>query len=117
VERLVCKHGVRTFAKGQYGYSESYWRGPVWATSILYGLGAALRYYPGLVEPIYQGLLNYCLAQPTIWELLEGDSGDPAATDYGFLGGNTYGGVSLCGAAALIAALRMREGLEFLPLK
>ncbi len=117
VLRLICKYGVRTFAKGQPGYAESYWRGPVWATSILYGLGAALRYYPDLVDPIHEGMLNYSLAHPTIWELLEGDRGAPAATDYGFLGGSAYGGVSFCGAAALIAALRMRDQQAFLPVR
>jgi len=115
VERLICKYGVRTFAKGQYGFKESYWRGPVWSTSILYGMGAALRYYPDLVDRIYRGMLNYTLAHPTVWELLEGDSGEPAVTDFGFVGGVAYGGVSLCGVAALIAAFRMKDGKQFLP--
>jgi glycogen debranching enzyme len=114
-ERLLCRYGVRTFARGQRGYSETYWRGPVWATSILYGVAAARRYYPGLVGRIKEGLVSYCLAHPGIWELLEGDSGEVAATDYGFLAGVVYGGASMCGAAALIAATRILDGHNFFP--
>lgn len=117
VERLICKYGVRTFGKGQYGAKETYWRGPVWSASILFGLGAVLRYYPDLADRVYQGMLNYTLAHPTVWELLEGDSGKPAVTDFGFLGGVAYGGVSFCGVAALIAAFRMKDGKKFFPVQ
>ena len=116
LRRLLCAHGVRTYAPGQPGYRETYWRGPVWPTSILYGAAAARMMKDGrMVRQIREGLARFVRANPSVWELLEGDSGEPASTDYGFIGGTGFGGASLCGSGALVAAFQELDGRDILP--
>jgi len=85
-EKAELARGNFTTLLGDYGvytvsplekrfHEETYWEGPVWPTSCLYGMAACRNYYPDLIKRVKEGLVNFLLKYPSVWECMSGKTG------------------------------------------
>ena len=85
-ERLLGPHGTYTLAPGERGhYEETYWRGPAWPKSCSVAMAAACRYYPDLKGKVKDGLVNFLLRYPSVWECISARTGKIARGDMGLM--------------------------------
>lgn len=83
---LLGPYGTCTVAPGEPGYyADSYWRGPAWPKSCSMAMGAAVRYYPDLVDQVREGLVSFLLRYPNVWECMNAWTGDIARGDLGLM--------------------------------
>ncbi len=83
-EKLIAGYGIFTMAPGEPGYEgDFYWRGPAWPKSCAVGANAASNYYPDLKDKVLQAITNWALKWPSIWECLNGQTGEVARGDVG----------------------------------
>jgi glycogen debranching enzyme len=83
-ERLIGPYGIYTVAPGEPGhYEETYWRGPAWPKSCSLAMAAACHYYPELKEKVKNGLVNFVLKHPSVWECMSARTGKIARGDLG----------------------------------
>ncbi|MBN1900280.1 hypothetical protein JW926_03025 [Candidatus Sumerlaeota bacterium] len=108
-KKLICKYGAHTVAPGEAGYEpDTYWRGPVWAKPCSLAMASAFHYYPDLMETIKTGLLEFLLRHPSVWECMNGETGDIARGDRGVFATPMIS--SNVGAGEAIGALRIAHG-------
>lgn len=109
LKSLIVPYGVATVSPKEKRYCERFfWRGPVWPASCLYAMGAAFHYAPDLIPALREAIVRFALAQPGIFECLEGHSGRIARYDEGT---SVMPGVSsVVGSYAICAALDIARG-------
>lgn len=108
--KLIGKYGIRTVAADEKDFRANiYWRGPCWPKSLSTGMAAAKKYYPHLVEDVYDAALNFTLAHPSIWECMNVDTSELARGDKGAC--CTPGMSSNVGAGDILGTLWMYRGI------
>jgi len=108
-ERLLAPLGVHSVAPGEPGYvAETYWRGPAWTKSCSLAMSAASRYWPDLKERVLDGLVNFLLRYPSVWECMDARTGKVARGDAGLMATPVIS--SNVGAGEAIGALRLYAG-------
>jgi hypothetical protein len=86
VAKLIGQYGVFTAAPDEPKYeADYYWRGPAWPKSCATAAHAVVNYYADLRAPILSAITNWALAWPSIWECLNGETGQVACADVGVL--------------------------------
>jgi len=109
IEALIAPFGCTTVATEDRRFTEHFfWRGPVWPASCLYTAATALIYAPDLLPRIAAACVRFALAQPNIWECIEGHTGAVATYDEGF--SVMPGESSVVGSYAIVAALDIALG-------
>jgi hypothetical protein len=110
-KKLIAPYGIHTIAPDEEVYEgDIYWRGPAWPKSCATGARAVMNYYPELKEEVTASLVNWALRWPSIWECLNGQTGDVARGDAGVLATPCIS--SNVGAGELIGAFRVLKGLD-----
>lgn len=105
VAKLIGRYDVHTVAPNEPKYEANYyWRGPAWPKSCATAAHAIANYYPELREQVLTAITNWALAWPSIWECLNGETGQVAGADVGVLA--TPFVSSNVGAGELIGAIR-----------
>ncbi|MCX8083190.1 MAG: trehalase family glycosidase [bacterium] len=108
-EKLIGRYGVFTVAPSEERFHEEiYWQGPVWPTSCAFGMAAAFNYYPELMEKIKDGIVNFALKYPNIWECMSGITGKIAHGPFEVIATPCVS--SNVGAGELIGALLIYYG-------
>ncbi len=81
---LIDTYGVRTVAQGEPGcYESTYWRGAVWLKACSLAMNIAKMHYPELCKKIKEGVVNFLLRYPSIWECMNASTGRIARGDQG----------------------------------
>jgi len=84
--QLLGKYGIYTVSPLEERFHEdTYWQGPAWPLSCLYGMATAFNYYPDLMEEIKEGLINFILKHPGVWECMSAKTGKIARGPYNVL--------------------------------
>ena len=84
--QLLGKYGIYTVSPLEERFHEdTYWQGPAWPLSCLYGMATAFNYYPDLMEEIKEGLINFILKHPGVWECMSAKTGKIARGPYDVL--------------------------------
>lgn len=84
--QLLGKYGIYTVSPLEERFHEdTYWQGPAWPLSCLYGMATAFNYYPDLIEEIKEGLINFILKHPSVWECMNAETGKIARGPYDVL--------------------------------
>lgn len=110
---LLGPYGTCTVAPGEPGYyADAYWRGPAWPKSCSMAMGAAVRYYPDLVEQVREGLVSFLLRYPNVWECMNAWTGDIARGDLGLMATPVVS--SNVGAGEALGALLTSYGTNML---
>lgn len=110
---LLEPYGTCTVAPGEPGYyADSYWRGPAWPKSCSMAMGAAVRYYPDLVDQVRDGLVSFLLRYPNVWECMNAWTGDIARGDLGLMATPVVS--SNVGAGEALGALLTSYGTNML---
>lgn len=74
--QLLGNYGVYTVSPFEKRFhEETYWQGPAWPTSCAYGMATCFNYYPDLIEKVKEGLVNFVLKYPSIWECMSAKTG------------------------------------------
>ncbi|MCX6992481.1 MAG: hypothetical protein NT011_04975 [Kiritimatiellaeota bacterium] len=85
-KKLIGPYGIYTIAPGEPGfYEETYWRGPAWPKSCSVALAAAKYHYPDLAERVKNGLVEFILKYPSVWECMNVATGKIARGDVGLM--------------------------------
>jgi len=83
-KKLIDTYGVRTVSIDEPGCFENiYWRGAVWLKPCSLGMNIAKIYYPELKKKIRDGLVNFLLRYPSVWECMNASTGEIARGDMG----------------------------------
>jgi hypothetical protein len=85
-KKLIDTYGVRTVAQGEPGcYEDIYWRGAVWPKPCSLGMNIARLYYPDLRKKVKDGLVNFLLRHPSVWECMNASTGKIGRGDMGLM--------------------------------
>ena len=74
--KLIGRYGIFTVSPFEERFhEETYWQGPAWTLSCAYGMATCFNYYPDLIEKVKEGLINFILKYPGIWEGMSARTG------------------------------------------
>jgi len=114
--QLLGEYGVYTVSPFEERFHEdTYWQGPSWPSSCLYGMATALNYYPDLMDKIKEGLVNFILKYPSVWECMSAKTGKIARGPYDVLATPVVS--SNVGAGSAIGAFLLYYGKDVLSLE
>ena len=109
--KLLGNYGVFTMAPDEPGFhEETYWRGPAWSKSCSLATASASNYYPELLGKVKEGLVNFLLKYPSVWECMSARTGKIARGDAGLMAAPMMS--SNVGAGEAIGALLTYYGRD-----
>lgn len=74
--KLLGNYGVFTVSPFEKRFhEETYWQGPAWPTSCACGMATCFNYYPDLIKKVKDGLINFILKYPSVWECMSAKTG------------------------------------------
>ncbi len=74
--KMLGNYGVFTVSPFEKRFhEETYWQGPAWPASCAYGMAASFNYYPDLIKKVKEGLVNFILKYPSVWEGMSAKTG------------------------------------------